>query len=290
MTQFNAKTKILVIGNSGFLGSYLSSALNDKNLHTDSIGRDVIDLSKPIQSDFIQLLHKTNYNYAVICSAITDVEKCFNDQTLSHQVNVKGTIDLLKVLQDKKITPIFFSSDYVFHSNEAIHTENDSPDPKTCYGQQKLEVENFLENNIENFLIFRTSKLMSKTSHAKNILFPILKNLSANKTTHAFEDQWLNPVFIEDISEVIKRSRDSQLNGIFHLGTRQIFTRYELGQFLASSLGYDPNLIQPIKMQNMTFSEPRPSHNTLNCKKIENALDFKFTEIADALKELKLLA
>lgn len=79
------------------------------------------------------------------------------------------------------------------------------------------------------------------------------------------------------------------ISGIFYLGTRKIFTRAELGRFLAKSFGFDPALIQSIKMSDVEFSESRPTHNTLDCSKIEKALGFRFTEIEDALKDLHSL-
>jgi len=139
----------------------------------------------------------------VICSAITDIEKCSQNQKGSHQINVAGTIDLLEAFKRLNITPIFFSSDYIFNPSKFAHQEEDQRNPSTCYGKQKLLVEEYIENGFDKYLIFRTSKLMSMTAHPKNILLPVIRNLSAGIPTRCFEDQWLNPVFVEDIAELI---------------------------------------------------------------------------------------
>jgi dTDP-4-dehydrorhamnose reductase len=97
----------------------------------------------------------------------------------------------------------------------------------------------------------------------------------------------LNPVFVEDVTSVLDRAFSSNLNGVFHLGTRRIFSRFELGHFLASAFGLNAQLIEPIMMNSIQFSEKRPLNNTLNCAKIEAALDFKFCEIEDALQDLR---
>jgi dTDP-4-dehydrorhamnose reductase len=184
---------------------------------------------------------------------------------------------------------IFFSSDYVFQRTVTTHREEDLRAPETCYGRQKLAVEQYLEAGFERYLVFRSSKLMSKTTHPRNILLPVIQSLCASKPIGCFEDQWLNPVFVEDIAEVIKCASRQALSGVYHLGTRRIFTRFELAIFLAKSLGYDPALIQAIRLKDMRFSEPRPTHNTLDCRKIESALGFRFTEIEDAITDLCLL-
>jgi len=251
------------------------------------MGRDQIDLSHPISPSLVDTLK--NYQYVLICAAITDVEKCFQDRELSERVNVSGMRELLDLIKKAGAIPVFFSSDYVFANKVAFHQEQDECAPETHYGRQKLAIEQYLEANFERYLIFRTSKLMSTTRHPKNILFPMVRDLSVSKPLRCFEDQWFNPVFVEDIAKVIAIACRRNLSGIYHLGTRRIFTRYELGTFLATSLGFDPALIQSMHMSDIKFSEKRPTHNTLDCRKIESALDFRFTEIEEALGDIRLL-
>jgi dTDP-4-dehydrorhamnose reductase len=264
--------------------------LGDNGVPVESMNRSEIDFSQPISTSAEHRIKSGNYQYVAICAAITDVEQCYRDQKLSEQVNVVATTEILKAIRSSGAVPIFFSSDYVFPNTVALHREEDRRAPETRYGQQKLAVELFIEKNFDRFLVFRTSKLMSMTSHSKNILLPVLQCLRASKPIRCFEDQWMNPVFVEDIAKVVMAASVQHLSGTFHLGTRKVFTRAELGRFLAKALGFDPTLIQSIKMSDIEFSEPRPTHNTLDCSKIEKALeDFRFTEIESALHDLHRL-
>jgi dTDP-4-dehydrorhamnose reductase len=280
---------VLIIGNTGFLGSSLSKMLDDDDIRIDSVGREFIDLRFPIPLSFNQFLTAGYYDFALICAAISDIEKCFQDPKRSHQINVVGTINLLEVLRKKEIIPIFFSSDYVFEPTNSTHGEEDNRKPATYYGKQKLLVENYMQSHFDRYLIFRTSKLMSMTAHPKNILLPAIRNLSTGTAAKYFKDQWLNPVFVEDIAEVLKLSFRRAINGVFHLGSRQILSRYKIGQLLAEMLDFDADLIEHISFHGMSFSEPRPTHNTLNCEKIERTLDYTFRELADVRDQLKFL-
>lgn len=197
--------------------------------------------------------------------------------------------ELLMFLKQYKVMPIFFSSDYVFSGKLNPYNEGDVPEPKTIYGNQKLAIEIFIQEHFNNFLIFRTSKLMSKTNHSKNILYPIIKNLKENKISNCFEDQFLNPIFVEDIAKIISSSVNKNISGIFHLGTKKMFNRYELGLFLANTFGYDDHLIRPIRMKSIVFSEPRPNNNMLDSSEIERVLEFKFCEIEEVFSELNTL-
>lgn len=130
---------------------------------------------------------------------------------------------------------------------------------------------------------------MSKTAHAKNILLPIIRDLKSQKPVRCFKDQWINPVFVEDIAKIIQVAEAKGLKGHFHLGTRRVFSRVELAQFLATSLGLNPDLIEPISMSEIRFSEKRPNHNVLDCHKIETAAGFRFSEIEDEILSLQRL-
>jgi len=88
---------------------------------------------------------------------------------------------------------------------------------------------------------------------------------------------------------VIKRAIHEKIRGTFHLGTNRIFSRAELGSFLATALGHDRELVHPIRMSDIAFSEIRPTHNVLDCSKIKTRLNFQFCELEDAFVEIKNL-
>lgn len=268
--------KALVIGGTGFLGSYLV-----RSLEATAADRRFFDLSQPpppILGD---------YTHVIICGGITDVEKCYQEPKLSERVNITGTIELLNLIRKSGAKPIFFSSDYVFGLGKAPFAEDDPKNPQTIYGQQKLQVERYIEQSFNDYLILRTSKLMAKFSHSRNILSPVVERLSRSEPVKCFTDQWVNPVFIEDVAQVVQSSIKKNLVGTFHLGTRQVYSRQEMGELLAEAFGFSKDLVQPIKIADLKFSEPRSHHNTISCSKIEKALGFHFCELQDALVELK---
>lgn len=279
-----SETKIIIFGSAGFLGSMMTHKLLSQ-FEIVSFDRGQLDLSN---NDLIEKIDFRKYScdYVIFCAAITDIESCFKQKEHSYQINVVSTKKLLQKTKEAGAIPIFFSSDYVFSYCDRPLIENDEKLPITIYGQQKLEIETFIKANFERYLIFRTSKLMSKTLQSKNILTPILKSLTSSTPIKLFEDQWLNPVFIEDVVEVVKKSVKTRLSGEFHLGTKTVYTRAELGRKIADRLGLDQQCIQPIFMKEVLFSEARPNHNLLNCEKIENALDFRFTEVLDGIDEM----
>jgi dTDP-4-dehydrorhamnose reductase len=75
--QFSKK-KILLIGHTGFLGSYLAHLLNDE-FEVVTLDKSVLDLSKKLSSSFTEHVKVNQYHYAIICAAISDLEKCFQN-------------------------------------------------------------------------------------------------------------------------------------------------------------------------------------------------------------------
>lgn len=275
--------KVLLLGSTGFLGSCLKQQLPAASLTVDVLDREAVDLGRPLGDAVGRVMDEKRYDCVIVCAAISDVERCFREPDLSHAVNVSGTIELFRLMGEYGAVPVFFSSDYVFSGGVAPYAEVDECLPTTVYGRQKLAVERFLETHFARFLIFRTSKLMAKYAHPRNILYPVVRDLRMSKPIQCLTDQWLNPVFVEDIAAVLKLAFVAGLTGVFHLGTRRIFTRIELAQVLAQAFACDANLIRPIRMADVAVSETRPTHNLLDCRKIEGALDFRFCEIEDAL-------
>lgn len=275
---------MLIVGGGGFLGSCLARSLT--SMKVSAPGRDALDLGQPVSPEVLAQFEARQFSYVLICGGITDVERCAREPALSEQVNVRGTIALLELAKKSGAKPIFFSSDYVFAAGTGNYTEEAATEPDTEYGKQKLAAEDYIRENFAHYLIFRTSKLMSKSLHPRNILSPLLQAFAQNKPARCFTDQWINPVFVEDIAEIVRLAAEKKLNGTFHLGTKKIFSREELGLFLADALGHDAALIQPIQMADIAFSEKRSHHNTIACGKIEKALGFRFCEVEDALAEL----
>lgn len=276
--------KALLVGSHGLLGSVLSEGLMGVEL--DCLARADLDLSHPLPSDFKTRFDDAGYEYLILTAAITDVEKCYQDQVLSNAVNVTGTKELLSLAFECGTRPIFFSSDYVFHGFKRSFSENDWRTPQTVYGKQKLEIETFLENSGSDFVLFRTSKLIGQTKHPRNVLLQIAERLKAREVNPSFNDQFFNPCCVEDISRAIEVAIAEEAHGKFHLGMNTVTTRYELTMMIAEKIGADTNLVQPMRLIDAAVSEPRPNYNVLDTTHFQNEIGFRFTELDEALDQL----
>lgn len=281
--------KMLVIGEKGFLSSYLrnSAVLSNKYIvkGTSRVGHPKLDLADlNTLNEFEEHVSKFQPNYIVIAAAVPDVELCAKDPAGTRKINVHGIQNILEISSRHSVMPVFFSSDYALSpiSQLRLMDEHEECSPRTEYGRQKREIEDWIDKKFDRYLVFRTSKLISMYTHPRNILSQIAHDLREKKSVTAFQDQWITPVFLEDIARILSHDKLDTLSGIYHLATTIPYTRYELATKVKQMLQLgEPSVVEASSMATFKSLEERPRFNTLSSEKICSELGFKFTEISE---------
>ena len=149
--------KLLITGNSGFIGFNLTQALLKQ-------GHNVIGLDK--NSNNIQ---HNNYRFvqgnildsdAVISSMSYDID-CLIHLAAEHKdygiteaeyfsVNEKGTMNLLQCANDHAIYNFIFFSSVAIYGQINDATETTPPSPSTAYGKSKLAAENAIKSWVDD--------------------------------------------------------------------------------------------------------------------------------------------
>lgn len=279
--QSESQFKYLLFGGTGFLGrTFLAQGLAGQ-----SISRSIFDFGKPQAHDLKPYL-AMKPKAAFITAAISNPDTCKVRSDLSEQVNVVGTIELLKILRDEHITPIFYSSDHVFDGKKGFYEETDPVCPITLYGEQKVLVETFLRNEFDEYLIFRTSKQIATRVDPRNSVSDIGLRLLAGETVPLASDQRMAPTFVEDICFISKSAVERGLSGLFHLAPLKDYSRYELGVMVAEALKLPKEKVKPCSMADFKFVEVRPPLCTLNGNKLKTLLNYRLTPLKVGLEEL----
>lgn len=140
--------KILVTGDRGFIGRYLTKRLIEN-------GHKLIGLDKmPLNNErFPYIVHEGNIlDFGKLCAVAEGVE-CIIHLAAEHQdfgvsrkdffdVNVEGTKKVLCVAAQRKINRIiYYSSVAVYGLTEIYTTEETQPNPNNDYGESKLKAE-----------------------------------------------------------------------------------------------------------------------------------------------------
>ncbi len=262
-----------IVGASGLIGKNLFAFLRKKGqqvlgTYCSTCQKELIkyDLLKDDFSLF------DNCKVVVMCSAISNIDKCLLEKEQAHQVNVVKTIELMNYLARNGIKTIFLSSDQVFDGRNGAYSEDDEPNPVNCYGSFKLCVEQHLINNIEDHLVLRLSKTYSTNIADGGMLADIISAFNRDEPIRSAYNQIFNPTDVNLVCNGILKSIQMNLKGLYHLADEKIMSRYECACAIAKEYGYDPALVESIDFNSLSCIEKRALNSSLNVTKINKTL------------------
>ena len=165
--------KVLITGSKGFTGKELKELLKKKKYEVIEIDCDISNKKELAEN----LLH-LDFDYVVHLAAITNVQ--FKNVSVINKINVDGTINLLSVINNYKLSPkliIIPSSAYVYGSpKDSILSESSELNPLNSYGKSKLIMEN-LSKDFRNLPILIT-RPFNYTGQGQDLSFLIPKIIS----------------------------------------------------------------------------------------------------------------
>ena len=143
--------QILLTGGDGRLGTELGKILT--GMITPLYPQ--FDLTKP------EIIEKTLDTYqpklVVHAAAYTDVSGAEKNKNACWQVNVVGTRNLVKALNQRNLPLIHISTDYVFDGTKGMYREDDPPGPVCNYYSLSKLVAEEIARMTPRHLVIRTS-------------------------------------------------------------------------------------------------------------------------------------
>ena len=284
--------RVLIIGGSGMLGyevfakfqnifNVVSTSFNNKNNSFKFLDITNRNQVKNICDYF-------NPNVVVNCAAFTDVDLCESHKKVARMVNVDGVENIIKsVKTNTKI--IHISTDYVFNGVDGFYAENDLTYPLNYYGKTKLESENILIGSGRPYVIFRPSVLYSSNISQNNFFKWVYSSLKNNININVVDDQISSPTFIPELVKAIFTSVIIDYQGLLHIGSNDVISRYEFAVLIAKVFNFDEKLITKIKTSDLNQDATRPMNSSLDNSKIKDVLDLKLSNTNYYLNKIKNL-
>ena len=183
--------KIFITGNLGFIGTHLS-ALLIKNGHV-VIG---FDKKKPSGNEKYKCIHGnvldgdllnkcTSDNINLIIHLAAEHKDNIKPKSLYHDVNVKGTQNIITACEFNDINRIIFTSTVAVYGLNQNETNEDSvAKPFNDYGQSKLQAEQLLEiwynkKNDRTLSIIRPTIIFGEGNRGN--VFNLMKQIANNR-------------------------------------------------------------------------------------------------------------
>jgi len=194
--------KIFLTGGSGTLGSELIKISKAHEVEFIAPASNYCDITNSYQiHNFLK--DSGDCDTVVHSAAITDVKATENDPSLAWDVNVLGTLNVLRSCKDLGKKLVFISTDYVFDGDKGEYTIDDPINPLSKYAKTKAAAE-LLVRTYDDSLIIRTSFFGYE--------FPY---------EAAFVDQWSSKDYVDIIAPKVLDEVLSGKRGIVHVGCRR---------------------------------------------------------------------
>ena len=286
------KTKLLIIGGSGLLGSTLIQyALDKYQIHATynkneillgNISSTKIELLDD-RSKIIHLIQDLKPDVVVHTAAHPRVDICEKNPKIADTLHIDITKNITAICKEVNSKLIYISTDAVFEGQlNKKYVESDKPNPINYYGKTKLGAEKIVLEADPRNVILRTSVIYGwhKKSRFTNW---ILETLSEREVVDPFIDQYNTPTLVDDIAKSILLIITLGVSGLYHATGKTCINRYEFAVELANSFGYDKNLIKPVTSLEKKQGAPRPISTCLDSSKLEYMINYKFLDIKNGI-------
>ena len=94
---------------------------------------------------------------------------------------------------------------------------------------------------------------------------------------------------MKTLSEIILKILNTNVNGIYNLGSKKGMSKYDFGIELAKLYSYDVSLIKMINLEDKQLIAKRPFDMRMDVSKFENKFNISLPNLIDEIKDLNNL-
>lgn len=193
--------EIFLTGGSGILGKELLRISENYDIKFVAFSSQECDITSYLQVE--KKILNFNGDTIIHAAAFTNISEIQKDPLKAIEVNIIGTINLLKACRKLNKKLIYISTDHVFDGSKGFYTPNDSINPISNYAKSKASAELIVRMFNEN-LVIRTSFFDKE--------FPYEQALC---------DQWTSKDYVDVIAPMIMDKILTKETGVAHVGTER---------------------------------------------------------------------
>ena len=278
--------KILVTGANGMLAKEVKEKFGQEN---EIIATDVAELDITNEKAVMDYIVNLKPEYIINCAAYTAVDKAEENYELADKINGDGPANLAKAAKAVGAKLVHISTDYVFGGDLDVskdYKEDDAKAPVTAYGKTKLRGEQGIEENMDEYYIFRTAWLYGVGGN--NFVKTMTKLGSTRDEINVVADQHGSPTYAKDLTEIIYQAISKKIPfGIYNATNEGYTTWYEFTKEILAEQGIECK-VNPvtteeyIEMMKITQAK-RPFNSQMSKSKLE-VCGIKIPDWKDGLK------
>lgn len=284
------KKKILVTGASGLLGSNLMYCLKDQHdfcglYHTHKIMIDGTTMRRcdlRDQGAVKDVIDSFNPEIVLHCAAEVNVEQCETQPTLTRQVNVEATRNIVDVLKGSTTKLIYISTDLIYDGVKGDFSEDDNVGPLNIYAQSKLDGEQEALKR-KDTLVLRTNFFGWNVYERESLGEWVINRLKENRQIRGFTDTRFSSIYTFDLVQIIDEIIQKDFSGVYNLGSKDSLSKNDFALTIANKLKLNANLIMPISVDEFNFKAKRSKDLSLNISKLKNNIESNIPSIEESI-------
>lgn len=286
------KKKLLILGSTGMLGGYFKTQDRSSKYtiyyhgFTNCTGILKSDLLQPEEAN--QLIKTVRPDAILNLIGLTNVDLCEKFPVQAYNINVRTLENIIAAMALMESAPrlVHISTDQVYNG-VGQNRENEAC-PSNYYALSKYAAEYVALSS--NALVLRTNFFgKSFSSHRKSFTDWIYDALIEKKTIQSFTNVYFSPLSMNTLSNLLFDLVDSDLTGLFNLGSKDGLSKSDFIQTFASYLGLPTDCVYPVTLAD---SDPerayRPKEMRMNVKLIQGVSGIALPSLEAEIKQCAL--
>ncbi len=277
---------VLVTGANGQLGQAIQS-ISGKYPEIDFVFCSSSDLDITNLENCKAVFAKHQPHFCINTAAYTAVDKAESESDKAHLINAVGPENLAKVCKEFDTILVHISTDFIFDGTSKVpYLETDVPNPKSIYGQTKLDGEIAIQKNWEKHFIIRTSWVYSQ--FANNFMKTMLRLASELDNLSVVNDQIGTPTNAVDLAEVLLKiitscqTESHEVFGIYNFSNEGVCSWYDFAATIFHQKGIEIDL-KPIPTDSYPTPAKRPAYSVLDKTKIKKVFGVEIKNWKESL-------
>jgi len=289
--------RIAVTGASGLLGRELLRASLVRGhqaiaaVHTHPV--ILPNAVEPVQLDLLEpgsvarFVAQSRPDWIIHAAAMTDVDRCEQDQRVARLANVEATRHLLDAIRGTRIRVLFVSTDYVFDGQSGPCAENDRVSPINVYGRTKYEAERLIAAADPGHLIVRSASFVGVGGPERpTFIERMLDTMRLHPPLKVAVDQLSNATPVVDLATATIEMTERALTGLWHVAHPDVLSRYDLALRLATASQLPSSVCEPVPYATLSRPAARPLRGGLRVDRMQATLATSFRSLESALADL----
>ncbi|MDB2342923.1 dTDP-4-dehydrorhamnose reductase [Flavobacteriaceae bacterium] len=275
----------LVTGGSGQLGQCFQAVAKEfPEINLLFTSRNEVNITR---SETFANFHSKNPFHGIInCAAYTNVDQAEKEQESALKINTEGLQNLIAFAEEKKLSIIHFSTDYVFDGNSSEpYREEVETNPLGVYGASKLQGEIHLSKSSCENVSIRTSWLFSP--FGKNFVKTIAHLAKEKKELKVVEDQCGRPTYGIDLARAVLSlisNKTIYRFPILHYANKGICSWKEFAEAIVYTSRSETKVLGVSTSDYPTLAK-RPKYSILDTECIERTLKIEIPLWNESLKK-----